>query len=141
MLTWHGEPFVVADGSEPHRSTAVELAGDGIACLRETLVLGRTGESGGQLTTTTVARVDGGPLLVEDLDLRREVRCLPGVMTRTVVDSVLLLGRRAPDGAPVGARIFQLSGPGSVARYLGDDLHRSGVGECFRSWAELIRPH
>ena len=49
---------------------------------------------------------------------------------------MLLLGRRAPDRAPVGARVFQLSGSGSVARYLGDDLHRSGVGECFRSWTE-----
>ena len=43
VLTWHGEPFVAADGSEPHRSTAVDLAGGGIVCLRETLVLGRSG--------------------------------------------------------------------------------------------------
>jgi len=62
LLVWDARPFVVADGADVARSTGVTLAaGDahgagGAALLRETLVLGRSGEAGGRLRSRT--RVD-----------------------------------------------------------------------------------
>jgi urease accessory protein len=149
VLTWHGEPFVVADGSRPHRRTTVELAAGAVACLRETLILGRTGEHGGELTSSTSVTLGGRPLLAEDLDLRREPRSLPGIVTSKVIDSVLLLGRRPLDTHPVGMRLYELAGCGAVARHLGDELHRSGGENCFATWRDgpdpagsvPIRPH
>ncbi|QJW35839.1 urease accessory protein UreD [Cellulosimicrobium protaetiae] len=67
LLVWDALPFVVADGADVERTTRVSLAdggtqGDrGVALLRETLVLGRTGEVGGRLRSRT--RVDlSGPV-------------------------------------------------------------------------------
>lgn len=62
LLLWDAAPFVVADGADVERSTRVSLADGGargargVALLRETLVLGRSGEEGGRLRTRT--RVD-----------------------------------------------------------------------------------
>src|SRR6266508_2380981 len=43
-LSWHGEPFVVAEGAEVDRSTSIRLGAGSRAALRESLVLGRHGE-------------------------------------------------------------------------------------------------
>ncbi|WP_264031645.1 urease accessory protein UreD [Cellulosimicrobium sp. SH8] len=62
LLVWDALPFVVADGADVERTTRVSLADGGargergVALLRETLVLGRTGEVGGRLRSRT--RVD-----------------------------------------------------------------------------------
>lgn len=62
LLVWDALPFVVADGADVERSTRVALArggtrgAGGVALLRETLVLGRSGEVGGRLRSRT--RVD-----------------------------------------------------------------------------------
>ena len=59
LLVWDALPFVVADGADVERTTRVSLAdggargAGGVALLRETLVLGRTGESGGRLRSRT----------------------------------------------------------------------------------------
>lgn len=59
LLVWDALPFVVADGADVERSTHVALArggalgAGGVALLRETLVLGRTGEVGGRLRSRT----------------------------------------------------------------------------------------
>ncbi|MGN6241013.1 MAG: urease accessory protein UreD [Cellulosimicrobium cellulans] len=65
LLVWDALPFVVADGADVERTTRVSLAdggargGRGAVLLRETLVLGRSGEAGGRLRTST--RVDLSP--------------------------------------------------------------------------------
>ena len=62
LLVWDALPFVVADGADVERTTRVSLAAggarreQGVALLRETLVLGRSGEVGGRLRSRT--RVD-----------------------------------------------------------------------------------
>lgn len=61
-------PWVSAEGSRVDRSLDLDLAGSGLALLRETLVLGRHGERPGALRSRTVVRRDGDPVLVEDLD-------------------------------------------------------------------------
>ncbi len=140
-LLWKAEPFVIANGADVTRTSMIELATDGVACLRETLVLGRSGECGGALRARTRATHEGRLLLAEDLDLAdREVRERPGILgAHRVIDSVVLLGRRAPaePGQPATRR-FELAGPGTVARYLGTDLHQSGVPATFAGWRRQL---
>ncbi len=133
VLCWNAEPFVVAEGAVVTRRTEVELAASAVACLRETLVLGRSGEVGGMLDARTTATLDGQPLLVERLDLCPSVRRQPGVLgPTTVIDTALLLGCRAPTISD--ARVFRLAAPGVLARSLGTEVHRSPVQQAFADW-------
>lgn len=123
-LTWLGEPFVVAAGASVDRSTTLTLTGGATATLRESLVLGRTGETGGALRTTTRASYDGVPVLVEDLDLSPDGRGGPAVLgPHRCLDSITTLGHRLADATGV----LQLEGPGSVSRWVGRDQHLSDV--------------
>ena len=58
-LRYRGEPFVVADGADVQRTLRVELADTAGLRLRETLILGRSGEFGGRLRSETRLRIDG----------------------------------------------------------------------------------
>ena len=130
-LSWHGEPFVVAEGAEVDRSTSIRLGAGSRAALRESLVLGRHGEAGGALRTTTRVALGDEALLVEDLDLTpgrrsgwailRDSRCL---------DAVTTLGFRLPEAE----QTLQLDGAGSIARRLVAAQHTSDLGEI---WAAL----
>ncbi|MBF0689156.1 MAG: urease accessory protein UreD [Cellulomonas sp.] len=65
VLIWPSLPVVVGDGADVLRLTHVELAQGARVVLRETLVLGRTGEAGGRVRTTVRARLADRPLLSE----------------------------------------------------------------------------
>ncbi|WP_337061882.1 urease accessory protein UreD [Kineococcus sp. G2] len=138
-LSWHGEPFVVATGAAVERSTDVELAEGAVALLRETLVLGRTGERGGALLARTRAHLAGRPLLAEDLDLREPaLRSSPAVLgAARCVDSVALLGTRPPGEEPDA---LHLQGPGALARTLTADAHTSALGAVWRRWLPRVAP-
>lgn len=139
-LRWNGEPFVVAHGASVVRSMTVDLLGSGAACLRETLILGRAGECGGSLLSSTRVARHGRPLLAEELDLRDPVgRQRPGILgSHRIVDTVSLLGRDS-SAALQNTRVFRLAGHGAVARFLGSDLHRSGAPAAFARWRSSIR--
>jgi urease accessory protein len=141
-LTWKAEPFVVADGADVVRTTRIQLAPTGVALLRETLVLGRSGERGGSLWSGTRVDHGGRPLLAEDLDLTdRRRRHRVGLLgTHRIVDTVSLLGRRPPPGQQPAVRLFPLAGEGAVARHLGAEAHRSGAAEVFQDWRREVRP-
>lgn len=142
-LTWKAEPFVVATGADVTRTTRVDLAPTGVALLRETLVLGRSGECGGALWSGTRVRHGGRTLLAEDLDLtdpqrRRRVGLLG---PHRIVDTVSLLGRTVIDDTPPPAvRLFRLAGDGIVGRHLGAEAHRSGVTAVFDRWRRDLAP-
>jgi urease accessory protein len=122
-LSWAGEPFVVADGAEVTRSLDATLAEGAVADLRETFVLGRTGERGGSLRSLSRVGLAGKPLLVEDLDLSTDVRRSPAVLgTARCLDTLSRFGDRFehPDA-------LQLEGTGTLLRWLGGDQHRSSV--------------
>ncbi|ROS78768.1 urease accessory protein UreD [Cellulomonas sp. PhB143] len=149
LLVWDALPFVVSDGADVARRTRVRLEPGGAACLRETLVLGRSGQRGGLLrsATSVVSVADDGresELLVEELDLD-EHRDAPGVLADArVVDSVLVLGARppaAPAGPPAGpsATRLDLAGEGAVLRALGRSTHSTDLGPAFASWAAALR--
>ena len=125
-LVWRAEPFVVSTGAEVDRGVAVRLHGDGVAVLRETLVLGRVEEMGGVLRQRFRADVDGVALLAEDLEVdgrRPRAGVLGGLR---VLDTVSVLGERATGlPTPPGAHRLELEGPGTVLRHLGDAVHSS----------------
>ncbi|MCB7136920.1 urease accessory protein UreD [Cellulosimicrobium marinum] len=158
LLVWDALPFVVAEGADVERRTTVRLGADAVALLRETLVLGRTGETGGRLRASTrVERRTGEPgapagsepawppvreLFVEDLDLGPD-RGLPGILgPARVVDSVLLAGTRPPPphaGAGRTPLRLDLDGPGAVARHLGASTHDAGLDAVVATWATAAR--
>ena len=96
-LSYAGEPLVISDGADVTRTLTVDLAEGASACLRETVVLGRTGEVGGRLDATTTVRQEGSDLAVERLVLDAGSRARPGLLAGVrVVDSLLALGTTAP---------------------------------------------
>ncbi len=140
-LRWHGEPFVVSAGANVLRRSSIRLAEGARAMLRETVVLGRSGEIGGSLTTRTRVELAGRPLLAEDLDLadpvsrgRVGVLGVPQGPPHRVLDSVLLLGGRAPAEALTGLR-FDLDGPGTLARWTGAELAASPIPGIWQRWS------
>ncbi len=153
-LSWHGEPFVVAEGAEVERSTSIALGEGCRATLRESLVLGRHGEAGGRLRTKMRATTTGGStesavdrrlpladrteglagvdgeLLVEVLDLSPGVRSGWAVLgDARCLDSITTLGHRLPDAV----QTLQLEGLGSIARRLVVEQHASDLGTL---WAD-----
>lgn len=127
-LSWAGLPTVVTDAGRLDRSLTLRLAPGATATLRETLVLGRTGERGGHLRADTDVADDEGPLLRETLTVSgADPR--PGVLGRErVVDSVLTFGRGSPPAAPEGTTLLELERGGAVVRSLGEAAHRSPLG-------------
>ncbi len=141
LLILHGEPFVVADGANVLRRSTVELDSSAIACIRETVVLGRSGERGGALRLTNRVDRGGRPVLLEDLDLRdRAVRELPGVLGRAaVIDTVTLLGA-APKACPTSGALFELDGSaGTIGRDLRAELAGSPIALWWPEWSNAAR--
>lgn len=123
-LSWDGQPFVVAAGADVDRTMTLDADATSRATLRETVVLGRTGETGGTLRSTTRIDVAGAPLLVEDLDLSPDRRGGWAVLgDHRCLDTLTTVGHRLPDAPGT----MQLDGCGSLRRWLGDELHRSTV--------------
>ncbi|MFD7154988.1 urease accessory protein UreD [Kribbella sp. NPDC059898] len=135
-LQWYGEPFVVAADADVTRTTTVRLAAGCTAQLRESLVLGRQGELGGALHTSTRAWLAGEPLLAEDLDLSPAARTGWAVLgTARCLDTVTTLGFRLPDDP----QTLQLEGPGSIARQLVQEQHQSTL-DCPIGHSHTLQP-
>lgn len=138
ICTWHGLPFVVADGADVDRSTVAELGEDAALLLRETLVLGRSGEQGGAIRARTRIAVDGAPALIEHLDLEgREP--IPGVLgSDRVLDSVVLIGCEPAGDTSAwrteGMTVLHPERGGIVVRAIVDAAH---LGDLTPGWAAL----
>ncbi len=122
-LVWHGEPFVVAQGADVMRSTTIDLAPGACLKLRETLVLGRSGEHPGALVSRTEVRRDGVPVLVEELDAAL------GLGPHRVVDQVLELNgfETVAERPPQPTVVMVLEGGGLLHRWLGAETHTSPI--------------
>lgn len=137
QLTWLAQPLVLAAGCAVERTTELALAAAARALLRETIVLGRSGEQPGALRATTRATVAGHPLLHEQLDTDDRTLRSPLVAgDATAIDTLALLGVRGPDlpGAS------QLHGPGTVWRRLsprGVDLDAAAAAPV-AAWAAAL---
>jgi urease accessory protein len=114
-LVWHGEPFVVAEGADVRRTLTVRLAAAASLVLRETLVLGRSGEAPGRLRCRTEIARQGSPVLVEDLN------SATGLGPHRVLDQVLHLGA----GCEAGEHSMVLESGDTLDRWLGAETHAS----------------
>jgi urease accessory protein len=129
-LLWHGLPFVVTDGADVERHSALTLESDARAVIRETLVLGRYGEQGGRLISTLAVVDAGGPVLLERLEADGTAP-EPGVLGgNRVVDAVIAVGFRPP-ARPTDLEFDQ---PGSMARHLADHTHGSPLDTVWDAW-------
>jgi urease accessory protein len=135
-LRWHGKPFVVAEGADVSRKVQVDLEAGATAMVRETFVLGRSGERGGSLAQHTRVNYQGHPLLVEDLVLEAHRPRTGLVGPFRVVDTVSVLGRRADDTPKAvvgdGAHRFELEGPGTLIRSLSGQAHARSLDPTWR---------
>lgn len=125
-LVWRGAPFVLTAGADVQRDTRIEMAASARVLLSESLVFGRTYESGGgPLQATLRADLAGRPLLVEDLDLRDVAhRDRPGMLGgRRAMTSAFLLGVRP--SASTGPHETLLAGPGALARVITMQAHEA----------------
>ncbi len=126
-LRWSGEPFVVADGADVERTLDLDLDAAATLRLRETVVLGRSGEVGGRLHNRTAIRVGSEPVLLEDQLLDPTgLRTHPGVLgAHRVIDTVITVGGPAPSTPPPAVRFALVGGGAWVTRYLGPELATS----------------
>ena len=137
-LTYAGRPFVVAAGSEVDRSLTVDLGPGARLAMRETVVLGRTGETGGGGRNRVRVTIGGSDVLVEEQPLDPAVRLLPGVLGEArVLDSVLVLGPHPATDPPAGAATFLLAHDlGWSTRWLGTEFADSPL-DVF--WVTAVR--
>lgn len=154
-LVWEGLPFVVSDGADVTRATDVVLGAGARALLRETYVLGRTGEHGGPLRTRTRVELEGRELFVEDLGITPAGRSAPGLVGRArTLDTALAAGWRPsflPDegvaGGPAAGRPapgsvhrLDLDGPGAMARRLDTATHTSAeLDAVWQAWRSEVQ--
>lgn len=111
-LRWEALPLIVATGADVLRCTTVRLGAGAALWLRETLVLGRSGEAGGRVRSR--------------LDVRREVPVLVETTDSAdfgsrVVDSLLVIGHESVGG-------MRLKAGGTLFRSLTDQAHLSSIG-------------
>lgn len=143
LLLWHGEPFVVSTGANTVRSSTFEVGEMSTVCLRETTVLGRSGEQGGAVRTLSRAGRAGTPLLAEDLDLSGgSQRRQPGILgAATVVDTVTWLGSRAPvlPAVDAGSRFDLADDAGGIARTLRREVAGSPAAKWWEAWSGAAR--
>lgn len=141
-LRLSGEPFVVAGGADVRRSLVVDLAGSARALLRDTVVLGRSGEHGGRLRSRTEVVLDGRPVCIEDQHLDPDTRSLPGMLGDCrIVDTITSVGDPTLEPVCSGATAFRLTGRrGVLCRHLGHELAASPLhAEWDRLTAALVK--
>ncbi|WP_327334742.1 urease accessory protein UreD [Streptomyces anulatus] len=145
LLTWAGKPFVVSDGIATHRDTRIRLHGTGRILMQEKIVLGRAGQTGGDLTTSLNATDDTGPVQVEHLDLSRQTRSMPGILGNLrSMDTVTALGWSPglpcePEAGTTGPgeTYFRLDRAGAVLRWIGIGRFRDRLCDiAFDAWCE-----
>ncbi|WP_353808944.1 urease accessory protein UreD [Agromyces sp. SYSU T00194] len=131
-VAWDGLPTVVTDAGDLRRSLTIVLGPGASATCRETLVLGRAGERGGRLRSTTDASDGTGPLLHETLDVSGSDP-VPGILGHhRVMDGILALGDRAPVDDVAGATRLDLERGGTLLRHLGEAAHESPLAGLVR---------
>lgn len=122
---WRGAPFVAAQGSNVHRFTEVSLASGAAALVEETLVLGRSGETGVRLHNRADVAVNGEPLLSEELVLDDVTRRLPGMVFPAKAMTTLTAAGWRPDGDRDDPHRLDLAGEGALCRAMGPAMHET----------------
>jgi urease accessory protein len=121
-LAWLAQPLILAAGCDLVASVELELAEGAVALLRETVVLGRHGETAGRYRSSLRCDLGGVPLLRESvvLDGASPVTASPLVLGEARSYATLALLGTRPE-APPGDDELELAGPGRLLRALGAD--------------------
>jgi urease accessory protein len=123
-LEWLPEPTVVCAGGRHQATARIALAPGARAVWRDELVLGRSGEPNAAVHVESDLRADhGGRALLRDgIDTSAPGAFGPAVLgaKARLVGAVHLLGTRGPS-VVTPLRRFELAGPGTSWRYVGDD--------------------
>ncbi|HEX8487107.1 MAG TPA: urease accessory protein UreD [Propionibacteriaceae bacterium] len=139
VFRWSGQPLVVADGADVTRTFELDVAGTGRALVRDTVVLGRSGETGGRLRSRTTIRCADRLVALEGQDLEPELRRLPGVLgDLRVLDTITAVSRaESRPSRPADEHVSRFAltgGGGTVTRYLGRQLALSPLHQ---EWQDL----
>ena len=141
-FVWRAAPFVVAGGASVTRDTRLDLADGAAALLEETVVLGRSGETGGAVTTRTRATHAGRELLVEDVELTCPGRrSMPGALgAGRVLATAALLGVDVDPATMRPERETRLHGPGVLARAVAQHAHETeaALAPSWSRWHRLL---
>lgn len=129
-LVWRGLPFVVASGAQSRRVTEISLAAGAAVLMRETVVLGRHGERGGEVSSQLRIEQENRPVLGEQLEADAAMPHVGVLGSNRVIDSVVAVGYHPP----LGTGDLDLEMPGAIARYLGQDAHASGLDIVWDAW-------
>jgi urease accessory protein len=133
-------PLIVAAGADVVRAVRLRLAAGAVVAVRDTVVLGRSGETPGRLAATLRATLDGVPLLHDTLLVEpatwtadAHVALAPG---HRAIGTVSLLGARADDDA------FALHGPGALRRASGAGAAEAeaALAETWGEWVSVAAP-
>jgi urease accessory protein len=124
-VRWAPQPTVVCAGADFRGSLRATVAGDGFLLVREVVVLGRTGETGGRYAGVLEVTVDTKPLLVHENLLDGTDAALSGPAGsggHRVQGTVLVAGggvsRKAERAGPNWA-VLPLDGPGCLVLAVG----------------------
>ena len=132
-LRYDGAPFVVSEGADVERTLDLGLAPTANVWLRETVVLGRSGEIGGRLRSRVAVAVGGRQVFLEDQVLDPfGIRRSPGMLgSHRVIDTLIAVGTdgAGPDESSLAlgaaVRFGLVGGVGTITRYLGADVAAS----------------
>lgn len=131
-LTWHGEPFVVAEGATVRRALAIGLEPGSRLALRDSVLLGRHQEGLGSLDhNLTVTEADGRPVLVEHLALGRASASWGSLGEHRALGSVLALGFDIPRDQWTDHR-YDLERSGTLWRHLAPQAHLLDLAAVWR---------
>jgi urease accessory protein len=125
-LIWLPEPMIAARGCDHVHDVAVDLAEDARFFMREEVLLGRHGETGGQVTQRVSVRLAGHPLYRQDLQLGTASAATPAVLaTHRAVGSAMVVDPSWAAHPPRGHRldgdaaVLPLEGPAVLITALG----------------------
>ena len=133
-LAWQPQPTVLTDGSWLHSDLYVRLAEGAVASVRETVILGRSGQAGGRYRGGLVVTVGGRVLLRHEslLDGTDPDLCGPaGTGGHRVYGTLLVAGvdpgePEAHNGPELRWARMPLEGPGYLVLALGDSATAVG---------------
>ncbi|MEO6585127.1 MAG: urease accessory protein UreD [Knoellia sp.] len=127
-LIWVPEPMVAADGCDHVHVVAVQLGQGATFLMREELLLGRHGESGGRVTQRVSIHLQGVPLYRQDLRVGYpEARTPPVLGTHRAIGSTLIVDPAWAESPPRAHRldgeagVLPLAGPAALITALADD--------------------
>lgn len=131
-LVLEDPPLIVAAGADVERTMAVRLAAGAAAALRDTVVLGRSGEPGGRLVSTLRVIDDDGAVTLHDMLV------LDSATSRQDAHVALAPGHRAAGTLCLFGAAAQDEPYVALAR--GGALRRATAGGLAELEAALARP-